>query len=471
MSYKKQNFVSGQTLKAEHLNHMEDGIVNAGGIIDVVKLPTEDISESSFYRLLTAEFIDGREILDGWVCHCVNELPEVGEPVSTDMVNITAYYNVQDGEVYGYADDMISAAGGVPVGWYLIGVLGQAFGVSWGSVVDDIDNAPEGFVNVLLKYDFYLYKNNNKNGKSVTTIAKFILNQHFLLDDYSSNYVCRCVETLPEVGEVCTDANMSFILAYYNLADNGVYGYVDSDLGTLISVPAGWYAAEVLFGLSNKTFAGVVTDINDDPCDGAIRLLVNKSKDYNICAYDDSWMKLPFACEKTSNFDIQWDGVVGDQTFLDMGEGLRYVKVSDVVPTADEVREADIELFDISEVMSGKVTHDNFWLFTDENAKFNGAFNVAFNTGNSITDLLYIVYDVDAFASSLGAPTGVYTNGVYFMSAEDGSAYVSRLAKTTTKITKIDSKFIDADLSGYVTTSEVDTKINQAIGNAIGGSY
>ena len=28
MSYTKQNFKDGQTLKAEHLNHMEDGIVN-----------------------------------------------------------------------------------------------------------------------------------------------------------------------------------------------------------------------------------------------------------------------------------------------------------------------------------------------------------------------------------------------------------------------------------------------------------
>jgi hypothetical protein len=30
MSYNKLGFTSGQTLKAEHLNHMEDGIANAG---------------------------------------------------------------------------------------------------------------------------------------------------------------------------------------------------------------------------------------------------------------------------------------------------------------------------------------------------------------------------------------------------------------------------------------------------------
>lgn len=32
MSYNKLGFTSGQTLKAEHLNHMEEGIANAGGI-------------------------------------------------------------------------------------------------------------------------------------------------------------------------------------------------------------------------------------------------------------------------------------------------------------------------------------------------------------------------------------------------------------------------------------------------------
>jgi hypothetical protein len=31
MSYEKLGFTSGQTLKAEHLNHMEEGIANAGG--------------------------------------------------------------------------------------------------------------------------------------------------------------------------------------------------------------------------------------------------------------------------------------------------------------------------------------------------------------------------------------------------------------------------------------------------------
>lgn len=41
MSYKKQNFKDGQVLKAEHLNHIEDGIyskVRGTGIKAIVKL-------------------------------------------------------------------------------------------------------------------------------------------------------------------------------------------------------------------------------------------------------------------------------------------------------------------------------------------------------------------------------------------------------------------------------------------------
>lgn len=131
---------------------------SSSAIIDVVELPTENINEGAFYRLLTAKFVSNYYYHVGdWVCHYVNELPSVGEPVSTDMVNITAYYNVQDGEVYGYADSMISAAGGIPVGWYSIGILGQAFDIAWGGVITDPDDVDDT-AKVLLSKDFYVYQ-------------------------------------------------------------------------------------------------------------------------------------------------------------------------------------------------------------------------------------------------------------------------------------------------------------------------
>jgi hypothetical protein len=47
MSYEKLGFTSGQTLKAEHLNHMEEGIANAGGVTSWNDLEDKPFGESS----------------------------------------------------------------------------------------------------------------------------------------------------------------------------------------------------------------------------------------------------------------------------------------------------------------------------------------------------------------------------------------------------------------------------------------
>lgn len=54
MSYEKLGFTSGQTLKAEHLNHMEDGIANAGGDIVIVSMS----AESGMLNHTPAEILD-----------------------------------------------------------------------------------------------------------------------------------------------------------------------------------------------------------------------------------------------------------------------------------------------------------------------------------------------------------------------------------------------------------------------------
>lgn len=46
MSYEKQNFVNGQKLKAEHLNHMEEGIAKASGVL-VAKFEEYEDSEGA----------------------------------------------------------------------------------------------------------------------------------------------------------------------------------------------------------------------------------------------------------------------------------------------------------------------------------------------------------------------------------------------------------------------------------------
>lgn len=71
MSYEKLGFVSGQTLKAEHLNHMEEGIANAcgnGGSAVVGEVSWDDLKNKPFYKVVdfqsVFEFIGVEAIVD-----------------------------------------------------------------------------------------------------------------------------------------------------------------------------------------------------------------------------------------------------------------------------------------------------------------------------------------------------------------------------------------------------------------------
>jgi hypothetical protein len=137
----------------------ENGSGEGKAIIDVVALPTEDINEDVFYRLLTGTFVYNQYVENGYTVYCVEGLPEVGEPVTPDMVNVIAYYNVQDGDVYGYIDDNLSSATGVPAGWYTLAMLAPSFGVEWSGIITDIlDDPGDASLRILLEYVIYSYK-------------------------------------------------------------------------------------------------------------------------------------------------------------------------------------------------------------------------------------------------------------------------------------------------------------------------
>ena len=133
-------------------------------IIDVTELPTENINEDVFYRLLTGTFVYNQFTQNGWACHCVDTLPEVGEvAVSGDLSDmdnwvVTAYYNVADNSVYAYVDDMIGGLFGVPAGWYPFGMLCQAVGFQFSGVITNImDDPRDGTFRLLLEYITYSY--------------------------------------------------------------------------------------------------------------------------------------------------------------------------------------------------------------------------------------------------------------------------------------------------------------------------
>lgn len=143
----------------------EAGGTGGGGndptIVNVVELPASYIREDAFYvkpvGCVTYNQIRSNESK----CYCVSGLPASGEPVTLDMVNITAYYNVLDGVAYGYINATLSGALSVPVGWYELGMLLAATGNQFGGVIYDIKDAPESgsIACVLIEHDVYIYKN------------------------------------------------------------------------------------------------------------------------------------------------------------------------------------------------------------------------------------------------------------------------------------------------------------------------
>lgn len=127
-------------------------------IVDVLELPTEDINEQCFYRLLTGTFISDGAPADGWTCYIVNVLPEVGEPVTLDRQSITAYYNVISNTAWGYINDTLSGATGVPAGWYPLDALAEPFGVKYNGIISSLSDATDyEAIYLLIENELYSY--------------------------------------------------------------------------------------------------------------------------------------------------------------------------------------------------------------------------------------------------------------------------------------------------------------------------
>jgi hypothetical protein len=92
-----------QTLTDEQKEQARENI----GAADINNVETK--LQDVLYRKLTAVFINNRNVQRVSKCYCVETLPEIGEVVTTNMKYITAYYNIQDGVVYGYIDEAFSS--------------------------------------------------------------------------------------------------------------------------------------------------------------------------------------------------------------------------------------------------------------------------------------------------------------------------------------------------------------------------
>lgn len=140
-------------------------ITTGGGaaIIDVIKLPTENIREDCFYRLLSGSLVINQYVQNMYTIHCVETLPETGLPATNiDQTEGNVYYNLADGEAYGYLDDILSMGFGVPAGWYPVAEILGALGYRYAGVITNILNDPnDNQFRLILENVIYDYKNSN----------------------------------------------------------------------------------------------------------------------------------------------------------------------------------------------------------------------------------------------------------------------------------------------------------------------
>lgn len=81
---------------------------------------------------------------DGGYCEIVDVLPEVGN-CAMDLTTkaLYTYYLTTDGELYGYVDAALEAAGGVPVGWYPVAPLFGAVGTTYGGTITSMSEVTD----------------------------------------------------------------------------------------------------------------------------------------------------------------------------------------------------------------------------------------------------------------------------------------------------------------------------------------
>ena len=147
-------------LKGEKGDPGEGGSGGGVAIIDVLELPTNNISENSLYRLLNARLIQNQYIQVTFTCHCVEKLPSSGLPATNlDQTQGNVYYCLSDNQAYGYVDSTLSAGMGVPSGWYPVATLLGALGYGYGGIITDFaDDLNDDKFRLYLEYDLYSYK-------------------------------------------------------------------------------------------------------------------------------------------------------------------------------------------------------------------------------------------------------------------------------------------------------------------------
>lgn len=239
-------------------------------IIDVTSLPTENINEKVFYRLLTGSLVINQVVQNTYTVHCVDALPEVGLPATNvDKSQGNVYFNVQDGNAYGYVDDILSYALSVPKGWYPAEMLLGALGYEYKGVITDIlDDTSDNAFRLLLEYVIWQYKDGKWNslkpiGKAGTGASAEVFNHPSNVasgecshaEGYNTEARGYCSHT--EGGGTIASCDNQHVQGRYNIKDtenkyahivgNGEYAN-RSNAHTLGWDGNAWFAGEVYVG-------------------------------------------------------------------------------------------------------------------------------------------------------------------------------------------------------------------------------
>lgn len=164
-----QNVQSEFETMQNEIDNLSAGGGAGGGsnaIIDVGSLPTENINEDNFYRLVTGTFVYNQYLQTQWTCYCVDSLPEVGEAAFTgdlsdaSSIIVTAYHNTTDNTTNVYLTEDLATQFGMATGWCPIADVMALTGYAFNGVIYDISEDPkDSTFRLLLKYEMHSYKN------------------------------------------------------------------------------------------------------------------------------------------------------------------------------------------------------------------------------------------------------------------------------------------------------------------------
>lgn len=350
-----------------------------------------------------------------------------------------------------------------------------------------------------------------------------LLTARFCTKDYIPDNTthCYCVDTLPEIGDVVSNASFNFFIGYYNVSDGVLYGYVDAALGSAFGVSAGWYPFEALAQVAGLEFNGVIVSQEDLPDDNNFYAVLLERELYT---YKDGWTKVIAGYEILPKIDIRWNGDMTGRPTLDMSligynQGTYCVKVSDEIPEKQDLL-GGVLCLNVSD--TEEIFENQF-----DTESYPGAY--------TISNWVIVVYSVEDLNAALGIPEGIISNGIWF-TRDDNYGYTTilrgpsktrkidekflpdidtdalglhsvamsgnyydlwnrptiytdvvrynttqglndsykRIARNNIDVyskSEVDSKISGANLSNYYNKAEVDAKIDEAIGSAIGGSY